>query len=71
MQSKDDPTIAEIRATRHKISAEFGHDPQRLIAHYIKLQQQQEALRVQLSQTVKVPLLEPAAVSLTVNVVEK
>lgn len=40
MQSKDDPTIAEIRATRHKISEEFGHDPQQLIAHYIRLQQE-------------------------------
>ncbi len=46
MQSKDDPTIAEIRATRHKISAEFGHDPQQLIAHYIKLQQQQAAMKL-------------------------
>lgn len=58
----DDLTIAEIRATRHKISEEFGHDPQQLIAYYIKLQQQQEILRAQQKQTVKAPILEPAQV---------
>ena len=62
MQSKDDPTIAEIRATRHKISAEFDHDPQQLIAYYIKLQQQQETLHLQRKQAVKQPVLEPAKV---------
>ena len=44
MQPKPDLAIAEIRATRHKISEEFGHDPRQLIAHYIQLQQQQAAL---------------------------
>jgi len=32
-----DPTIDEIRAVRHKISEEFGHDPKRLCEHYMKL----------------------------------
>jgi hypothetical protein len=62
MQSKDDPAIAEIRATRHKISEEFGHEQQQLIAHYIKLQQQQEALRLQRPQPINEPILEPSKV---------
>jgi len=35
---KPDPAIDEILATRRKISAEFGHDPRRLMAHYIELE---------------------------------
>jgi hypothetical protein len=31
---KDDPAIDEIRAVRHQISAEFGHDPRRVLAYY-------------------------------------
>jgi hypothetical protein len=38
MKPKDDPTIARIRATRHQISQQFDHDPQKLVAHYIALQ---------------------------------
>ena len=53
MQPKDDPAIAEIRAARHKISEELGHDPQRIIAHYMKLQRQQEELRQQQKQIAK------------------
>jgi hypothetical protein len=33
---KPDPAIDEIRDVRRKISAEFGHDPRRLMAHYIE-----------------------------------
>lgn len=58
MRLNNDKTIAEIRATRRKISAEFGHDPQQLIVHYIKLQQQQEAHRSQQKLTVKETILE-------------
>lgn len=35
---KDHPTINEVRAVRRKISAEHGHDPARLVAHYQRLQ---------------------------------
>jgi hypothetical protein len=35
-----DPVIDEIREVRHRISAEFDHDPVRLVEHYIKLQEQ-------------------------------
>jgi hypothetical protein len=34
----DDPVIDEIREIRHRISARFGHDPARLVAHYMELQ---------------------------------
>jgi hypothetical protein len=34
----DDEEINRVRATRHRISARFGHDPYRLVAHYIELQ---------------------------------
>ena len=40
MKTKDDPTIARIRATRHRISQKFDHDPQKLVAHYIALQEE-------------------------------
>jgi hypothetical protein len=34
-----DPTIDEIRAVRHRISEQFGHDPKRLCEHYMELQE--------------------------------
>ena len=34
-----DPVIDEIRETRHEISKRFNHDPARLVAHYMQLQQ--------------------------------
>jgi hypothetical protein len=37
-----DPVIDEIREVRHQISARFGHDPKRLVDHYIKLQRKHE-----------------------------
>jgi hypothetical protein len=33
---KTDPAIDEIREVRRKISADFGHDPRRLMAHYVE-----------------------------------
>jgi len=38
MQS--DPAIDEIREVRREISAEFGHDPRRLLAHYVELEKE-------------------------------
>ena len=35
-----DPAIDEIREVRRKISAEFGHDPRRLMAHYVEIEKQ-------------------------------
>jgi hypothetical protein len=39
-QTKSDPVIDEIREIRHRISARFGHDPARLVTHYMELQKQ-------------------------------
>jgi len=33
-----DEELARIREVRHSISEEFGHDPYRLVAYYMKLQ---------------------------------
>ena len=35
---KEDPLVAEIRAVRHNISEEFGHDTRALVKHYRKLE---------------------------------
>jgi hypothetical protein len=34
-----DDVIDEIRAIRHRISEQFGHDPERLVAHYMEIQE--------------------------------
>ena len=36
---RPDPIIDQIREVRHRISAQFDHDPKRLVEHYIKLQE--------------------------------
>lgn len=35
-----DEIIARIREARHQISEQFGHDPYRLVAHYMELQKE-------------------------------
>jgi hypothetical protein len=37
---KADPPIDEIRAIRHEISAEFGHDPKRYIQYLRDLEKE-------------------------------
>ena len=37
-----DPAIDEIYEVRRKISAEHGHDPRRLMAHYAEYEKQLE-----------------------------
>jgi len=39
MQDRTDPPIDEIREIRHRISERFGHDPERLVAYYMELQE--------------------------------
>lgn len=34
-----DPLVDEVREVRRQISARFGHDPARLVEHYMKLQE--------------------------------
>ncbi len=41
-QDQSDPVIDEIREVRNRISARFDHDPARLVAYYIKLQEQHQ-----------------------------
>ena len=39
MTKQSDPVIDEVRAVRHEISARFDHDPERLVAYYMELQE--------------------------------
>lgn len=39
-QAQSDPVIDEIREVRRRISARFDHDPARLVAYYMQLQEQ-------------------------------
>lgn len=34
-----DPVIDEVRAVRQRISERFGHDPAKLVAFYIRMQE--------------------------------
>ncbi len=36
---KPDPTLAKIRAARHRISERCGHDPRRLVEYYLQVQE--------------------------------
>ena len=47
-----DPVIDEIREVRHRISAHCDHDPARLVAYYMALQEQYHD---RLINTVKAP----------------
>ena len=38
MSTDKDIAIDRIRKVRHKISADFGHDTQRMIDHYVEYQ---------------------------------
>lgn len=40
---RTDPALDEIRAVRQEISAQFGHDVGKLLAHYVQLEQQYHA----------------------------
>ena len=45
--SQSDPVIDEIREVRHRISARFDHDPERLVAYYIELQRRYQDRLIQ------------------------
>jgi len=38
MTQKHDETVDRVRRVRHEISADFDHDPRRLVEHYMELQ---------------------------------
>lgn len=44
MAQQQDPTISRIRDARHQLSEKFGHDPERIVAYYLQLQEEQERL---------------------------
>lgn len=35
----NDPVLDRVREARHQISARFDHDPSKLVAHYMELQE--------------------------------
>ncbi len=39
---KNDPVLNRIREARHRISAQCGHDPQKLVQYYMELQEQSQ-----------------------------
>jgi hypothetical protein len=39
MSQEAESTLERIRRVRHEISAEFGHDPYKLVEHYMRLQE--------------------------------
>jgi hypothetical protein len=59
-QNETDPVIDEIREVRHRISARFDHDPARLVAYYMTLQEQYGDRLMEASQTAE-RIEEPAA----------
>ena len=38
-KKRSDPVVDEIRAVRSRISAQFDHDPDKLVEHYMALQE--------------------------------
>jgi hypothetical protein len=38
----NEPTLTRIRKARHRISAQCGHDPHKLVKYYIELQEQSQ-----------------------------
>jgi hypothetical protein len=42
MKSIEDPAIERVRQVRQQISQEHGHDPRRLVEHYIELQKKHQ-----------------------------
>ena len=52
-QQQRDPVIDEIREIRHQISARVDHDPARLVAYYMKLQERYRDRLIDSSRTSK------------------
>jgi hypothetical protein len=52
---QNDPVIDEIREIRHRISERFDHDPARLVAYYMELQ---EKYRDRMIDAKKIPYTE-------------
>ena len=52
---RTDQPIDEIRELRHRISARFDHDPARLVAYYVKLQEQYRDRLIDTAKTTEGP----------------
>jgi len=50
-KKQNDQPIEEIRELRRRISKRFDHDPERLVAHYMKLQEQYSDRLIDTSKT--------------------
>lgn len=50
---RNDQPIDEIRELRRRISARFDHDPERLVAYYVKLQEQYRERLIDTAKTTK------------------
>ncbi|HEX6040725.1 hypothetical protein [Longimicrobium sp.] len=53
MKESPDPTLDHIRQVRHQISAEFNHDPHKLVEHYMRLQERHADRLVRPAQPVR------------------
>ena len=51
--SRSDPVLDEIREVRHRISARFDHDPERLVAYYIELQRRYQDRLIEVEKSPK------------------
>jgi hypothetical protein len=40
LDAENEVEIERVREARHRISAKFGHDPYRLVAHYMERQRE-------------------------------
>ena len=49
-ETTNDPVIDEVREVRHRISARFDHDPERLVAYYMELQKQYQDRLIQVEE---------------------
>ena len=58
-QIESDPVIDEVREVRHRISARFDHDPDRLVAYYMELQKQFEDRLIRAEKTSEHHLPKP------------
>lgn len=43
MKKKPDPTLDRIREARRRISAQYGHDIEKLVEHYEKMENELES----------------------------
>ena len=60
-QNPSDPVIDEIREVRHRISARFDHDPTRMVAFYMEMQEQYQDRLIETTQSVELRRDRPAA----------